>query len=99
MHHVYNTIFTLYCQEYIILYMMNKKDDKINNKLGSRIKIERMKRDITQEKLSELSGISRLAISNIERGINSPTIETVEKIANAFEMDILELLNFSNISI
>ena len=37
-------------------------------KLGQKIKFERKKRDLSQEKLAELSGISVHGISNIETG-------------------------------
>ena len=37
--------------------------------LGNKIRFERMKRDISQEKLAELANLSIRTISDIERGI------------------------------
>ena len=53
-----------------------------------RLKISffRHKKHLTQKDLARKSGITQANISNIEKGISKPTIETLQKIANAFEM-------------
>lgn len=76
---------------------MNGKSIKKDNKIGLKIKIERVKRNISQEKLAELADLSRLTIGAIERGEQSPTFDTIELIANAFGMTVQELCNFDNI--
>lgn len=43
---------------------------------------------ITQKKLAELTGLQQAHISRIERGELSPTRKTVEKLANAFAVDV-----------
>ena len=58
-----------------------------------------MKRNLTQEQLAELANVGRNTVSNIERGESSPSIETLEKLAKAFEMDVLEFIDISNISL
>ena len=64
---------------------MNSKSIKKDNKIGLKIKIERVKRNFSQEKLAELADLSRPTIGAIERGEQSPTFETMEAIAAAFD--------------
>ena len=48
------------------------KDD-IKYKLGRNIKIERIRKDITQERFAELIDMSVSYVSKIEQGLTSPT--------------------------
>lgn len=64
-------------------------------KIGVKIKLERGKRNLSQEKLSELSGISKNFIGSIERGQAEPSITTLEQIAAALEMEFDDLINIS----
>ena len=72
-------------------------DTSINKKFGKKIKLLRFKQDITQEELSELSGISRSVMGKIERGEISTTLSSVEKIADALNTPIISLFDFSDI--
>ncbi len=63
-------------------------------KLGQKIRIERIKRRLSQEKLAELTDLNRNFIGMIERGETNITVRNLEKIANTFELDIKELFNF-----
>ena len=78
---------------------MNRQKSELNTKICLRIKFERIKRNLSQEQLAELADLNRNTIGNIERGIASPTIDTLEKLSNAFGMDVLDLMNVSNISL
>lgn len=62
--------------------------------LGHKIRLERMKRNISQEQLAELANISTRTISDIERGITDIRYTNLLQISEAFEMNISELLNF-----
>ena len=62
--------------------------------LGHKIRLERMKRDISQEQLAELANISTRTISDIERGITDIRYTNLLQISEAFEMNISELFNF-----
>ena len=64
-------------------------------KLGQKIKFERIKRNLTQENLSELAGLSVHGLSNIETGKTDVRYTNLLQIANAFEIKLCELLNFS----
>ena len=59
--------------------------------LGINIKSERLRRDISQEKLAELTNISRNSISLIETGKINPTILKVIDIANVLGVDVTML--------
>ena len=60
--------------------------------LGINIKSERLRRNISQEKLAELTNISRNSISLIETGKINPTILKVIDIANVLNVDLSVLI-------
>lgn len=49
----------------------------------------RLKKGITQTKLSEMTGVRQTAISRLEKGETNPRIDTVVKIAHALGMKIV----------
>lgn len=63
-------------------------------KLGIKIRVERQKQKISQEKLAELSNLNRNFIGMIERGETNVTVKNLENIANALNLPIIELFNF-----
>ncbi|MBL7198002.1 MAG: helix-turn-helix transcriptional regulator [Candidatus Omnitrophica bacterium] len=67
----------------------------ITIKLANRIKRLRKKKSLTQEKLSELSGIDYKHIQLLESK-NPPAakLDTIEKLAKAFKMSVSKFLNF-----
>lgn len=62
--------------------------------LGNKIRLERMKRDISQEKLAELAELSVRTISDIERGVTDIRYTNLLQIAEAFKLTASELLNY-----
>lgn len=82
------------CQSLIIMYKMTIKINDIDKKVGMNIRIERIRRGISQESLADLSGIARSTMGIVERGEQSPSIQTLAKIANALNIDIYELFIF-----
>ena len=62
--------------------------DKRIKVLGFNVKVERMREKITQEQLSELSGISIDSISKIEGGKQVPSCLVLYDIAKALGIDI-----------
>lgn len=54
--------------------------------VGNVFKTARIHAGMTQEVLSGLAGIDRTHYSKIERGLRTPTIETLFKIADALNM-------------
>lgn len=53
--------------------------------IGPKIRTLRKRRNITQEKLSELSGISTQHLCRIENTVRNPSLETIYRIAYALE--------------
>lgn len=66
---------------------------KVEEVFGKIIKENRTKRSISQEKLSEITGLDRTFISLIETGKRSPTLTTIIKIANGLNIKPSELLS------
>lgn len=63
--------------------------------LGQRIREERQKLNLTQEKLSETINVTTTYIGQIERGERRPTLDTLIKISNALGVSIDYLLRES----
>lgn len=61
-------------------------------KIGEFIKIQRLARKLSQQKLGELTGYSKSYICRIENGSTHPSYKTLESFAKAFDMPINELL-------
>lgn len=69
--------------------------ENINVRFGRRLKELRKKNKLTQEGLSEASGLDYKYIQRLEgKKPSSPTLNSVEKIANAFKMKLAKLLEF-----
>lgn len=60
--------------------------------IGKRIKIARIKADLTQERLAELIEISPTHLSNIETGSTRVSLNTIISIANALAVTSDDLL-------
>lgn len=56
--------------------------------LGTLIKVERAKQEMTQEKLRQLAGISQTYLSAIENNRAFPRKESLEAILNALNVKI-----------
>ena len=69
-----------------------KNADGLNIALGNTIRETRIKKGFTQEDLAEKCDTSAVYISEIERGIKSPTFTTVFTIATALEMKMSEFV-------
>ena len=61
--------------------------------------MERKKRNLSQFALAELSDLNKNSIGVIERAENSPTLETIEKLANALNMPVTELIDVSKVDL
>lgn len=55
----------------------------IASKFGRVVRISREGRGLSQEALAELAGVSRGFVSEIERGTAVPSLETMQKLADA----------------
>ena len=69
-----------------------KKDTRIRTTLAQKLRFLRFTRGWSQEVLAELAGLHRTYISQIERGQVNVSVDNLEKLANAFELPVPELL-------
>ena len=56
--------------------------------IGKKLKATRLRNDMTIQGLAESSQVSSNMISRIERGLTTPSVEILVKLANAFGMSI-----------
>ncbi len=68
------------------------ENDNILIRFGRNVQRIRKERNISQEKLAELAGLHRTYIGMIERAEKNITLCNIEKIANALNVQISELL-------
>ena len=64
-------------------------------KFGDRIALLREKAGLTQEELAQQLGISRAALAKYEKSLREPDYETLNKIADFFDVSIDYLLGSS----
>ena len=62
------------------------------NAIGKRIKIARLKTDLTQEIMAEKIGVTPQHVSNIETGNSSVSLTTLIAIANLLKVSVDELI-------
>jgi transcriptional regulator with XRE-family HTH domain len=65
--------------------------------LGARIKELRKMRAMSQEKLADIVDLDPKYVSFIECGRNAPSLETMESIARALEVEIKDLFEFAHL--
>lgn len=68
-------------------------EENINSALGKIIRRRRKELSISQERLAALSELHRTYISQIERGIKSPTIKTFFILAESLDIKPHELVD------
>ena len=73
--------------------------NNVNEKISKKIKLERNKRNMSQQELASLAGLDKNTIWKIETGQVSPTINTLEKIANALNMDFMSLVDITKVEL
>ena len=71
---------------------MDKKT--LLKRFGKNVKIERIKKDLTQEQLAEIMGVSQNYVANIECGKANMSLGKILELANFMCVDINQLLIF-----
>jgi transcriptional regulator with XRE-family HTH domain len=64
----------------------------IKKKFGKKVKLLRIEKGWSQEKLALTADLDRTYIPSIEKGERNVSITVIEKIANALDVEIIELL-------
>lgn len=70
----------------------------LKQKFGLRIKELRKALNMTQENISEVLNTEPPNISRLERGVNFPQIDKIEKLAELFDVPVYELFKFEHFS-
>ena len=78
---------------------MTGMKDSLSSKIGVKIRLLRTKNKISQESLAFMSGLNKNSIGAIERGESSPTVDTLDKIAKALGMSLVELIDVSKVDL
>jgi len=68
----------------------------VAKKLGKRIKELREQRKLSQLQLAEMLNMEASNLSKIERGIQIPKEESLLKITNAFNVNMVDLFDFEH---
>ncbi len=71
---------------------MNK--ETLLKKFGKNVKIERVKKDLTQEQLAEIMGVSQNYVASIERGKENMSLGKILELSKSLNVDIETLLIF-----
>lgn len=66
----------------------------IKEKFGIRLKTLRKEKGLSQEELALKSGLNRPYISAIEKGNRNVSLEVMEKLAGAMDIEIRGLIDF-----
>ncbi|MBZ5503875.1 MAG: helix-turn-helix domain-containing protein [Acidobacteriia bacterium] len=72
--------------------MSTSEDQVLSATLGKRIRALRLKRGWTQVELGVIADLSRVHISDLERGVREVGLYKLRKIARAFETTMSRLL-------
>ncbi len=62
-------------------------------KLGERLRLIRKENKLTLKNLSQLANLSVPYLSDMERGVVNPSIDTLQKVAKAYNMTVKELIS------
>ena len=65
-----------------------EESHKLREKIGGQLKIARKKAKLTYTQLSEISGVSRSTLCQIENGVWSASVDMLEKIIEPLNLDL-----------
>ncbi|WP_394217566.1 helix-turn-helix domain-containing protein [Halobacillus trueperi] len=67
--------------------MDRKREAEVKQIFGQRLKEIRLDKELSQEELAFRSDFDRTYISAIERGLKNPSLITIERLAEALDVD------------
>ena len=65
-------------------------------RFARRLREERTGRGISQEELADLAGLHRTYVGSVERGERNVSIDNMERLAAALQLDVVALLQSSS---
>lgn len=72
------------------------KMSELRNLVGKRIQAFRRHLDLTQDQLAEKAGLSLKHLGEIERGRGNPTLTSLENLAAALNVSIVQLFGYES---
>ena len=78
---------------YIRIVPKNNAPRVISLEVVRLLKNERIRREFSMNRLAEKAGLSQSMVSLLERGMRTPTLDTLLRIAAALEIDLPELIS------
>lgn len=60
------------------------------------LRLQRQKKNLSQEELGNLIGVSGVTIMRYEKGTREPKLETIKKIANALKIPVSDLIDINS---
>lgn len=66
---------------------------EINIKFGNKVREERLKQKLSQEKLANMAEIDRTYLPDIEQGKRNVSLTIAKRIANALQVSLTNLLD------
>ena len=70
-----------------------RKSASLRTVLGKNVRIERVRRDLSQEALAHLVSTTQSHLSEIERGLASVQLDMIERLAAALSVEPMSLLD------
>lgn len=77
-------------------YYIDMNDEQLLNRIGLNVRVERTIKQLTQAQLAELIDVHEKYIGKIETGKQNVTVRTLNKIAQALNINIIRLLEDKN---
>jgi transcriptional regulator with XRE-family HTH domain len=68
----------------------------INKKIGKRIAEFRKQSSLSQSELAEKTKLSTEYISRLERGVNAPSVKTLDILADVLDLSVRDFVTFSD---
>lgn len=76
-----------------VLYNNKMEEKELKKTISTNIRMQRAKKDITQEHLADLINLSATQLGALERGVSMPKIITLVKLAEVFDVNVDDLLH------
>lgn len=76
----------------LIIHCMKEDEQKFRSILGLNIRVERTRKELTQETLAEMVDVSTKHLTKIENGGVTTNIYLISKIAKALDVTVDELI-------